>query len=206
MAAKQLATREIAREARVDSQGMRRGYLDDAEWEKVERAKQDLHRCEIYIDDTARTIDDVESTVREAKRKFDIGMVVVDYLQLVNDSPGSKPNNTNDAVAVKSNRLKDLAKSQNIAVLLLCQLSRECEKRADKRPQLSDLRDSGSIEQDADVVMFLYRADVYGVADTGCECKMEILVAKQRQGPMGMVYCLFEAATGTVGEWTPRTE
>jgi replicative DNA helicase len=206
MAAKQLATREIAREARVNSQGMRRGYLDNDEWEKVERAEQDLHGCEIYIDDTARTIDDVESTVREAKRKFDVGMVVVDYLQLVDDSPGSRPNNTNDAVAVKSNRLKDLAKSQNIAVLVLCQLSRACESRADKRPMLSDLRDSGSIEQDADVVMFLYRAEVYGESEPGSECKMEILVSKQRQGPIGMVPCFFEAATGTIGEWTPRTE
>jgi replicative DNA helicase len=206
MTAKQLAMREIAREARVNSQGMRRGYMDYDEWEKVERAEQDLHQCEIYIDDTARTIDDVESTVREAKRKFDVGMVVVDYLQLVDDSPGSKPNNTNDAVAHKSNRLKDLAKSQHIAVLVLCQLSRACDQRSDKRPVLSDLRDSGSIEQDADVVMFLYRADAYKKAKAGDERKMEILVSKQRQGPIGMVPCFFEAATGTVGEWTPRTE
>jgi replicative DNA helicase len=188
----ELTQRLLASEARVNSQKMRTGQLGDADWQKVTRALTRLGRAQVYIDDNPHlTVMDVRARARRLKKLHgDLGVVVVDYLQLM--SSRSRAENRQVEVAEMSRGLKILARELKCPVVALSQLSRGLEQRADKRPMLSDLRESGSLEQDADVVLFLYREEAYD-SDAPVEKRglAEVLVSKHRNGPTGHVNLAF---------------
>ncbi|MFZ9394504.1 MAG: replicative DNA helicase [Erythrobacter sp.] len=161
MSADQLATRILAEQAEISSEALRSGKLTRDEFQKLSFASQQLAELPLYIDDTpALTIAALRSRARRLKRRHDIGLIVVDYLQLLQGSGRANDNRVNEISEI-SRGLKTLAKELSVPVIALSQLSRAVEQREDKRPQLSDLRESGSIEQDADMVWFIYRADYY---------------------------------------------
>jgi replicative DNA helicase len=161
MSADQLATRILAEQAEVPAEALRSGKLSRADFQKLSFASQRLAELPLYIDDTpALTITSLRSRARRLKRRHDIGLIVVDYLQLLQGSNRAYDNRVNEISEI-SRGLKTLAKELQVPVLALSQLSRAVESREDKRPQLSDLRESGSIEQDADMVWFIYRPDYY---------------------------------------------
>jgi replicative DNA helicase len=182
----ELSQRLLASEARVDAQRMRTGQLGDLDWQKVSRAITRLGEANIFIDDNPHlTVMDVRARARRLKKQHgELGVVIVDYLQLM--SSRSRAENRQVEVAEMSRGLKILARELECPVVALSQLSRGLEQRADKRPMLSDLRESGSLEQDADVVLFLYREEAYD-ADAPVEKKglAEVLVSKHRNGPTG---------------------
>ena len=220
MSAEQLATRILAERAEVASHKIRQGELSHEEFERLTIAAQDLHRLQLFIDDTpALSISAIRTRSRRLKRKSGLGLIVIDYLQLLRGS-GPHSENRVQEVSEITRGLKALAKELDVPVIALSQLSRAVEQREDKRPQLSDLRESGSIEQDADVVMFVYREQYYlERAEPGrrpeeseekfnerhakwmerCEevhNTAEVIVAKQRHGPVGTVRLSF------LGEYT----
>ena len=196
MSAQQLAQRLLTSEARVDAQRARTGRLHDDDWPKLARAAGKLSSAPIFIDDTpALGILELRAKCRRLKAEHDIGLVIVDYLQLMHGTQQTQGNREQE-IAQISRSLKGLAKELNVPVIALSQLSRAVETRGgDKRPQLSDLRESGSIEQDADVVMFIYRAERYGItvdeAGNSTEGLGELLIGKQRNGPIGDVKVAF---------------
>lgn len=180
MSAEQLASRMLSSEALVDSYALRSGNLSNDDWEKLARASSMLSECEILIDDTAgMTVTGMKAKLRRVKN---LGLVVIDYLQLMQSD--RRIDNRVNEVAEISRNLKLLAKDLKVPIITCAQLSRGPESRTDKRPMLSDLRDSGAIEQDADVVMFLYRDEYYDTADKkdGVQNTAEIIVAKNRHG------------------------
>lgn len=180
MSAEQLASRMLSSEALVDSYALRSGNLSNDDWEKLARASSMLSECEILIDDTAgMTVTGMKAKLRRVKN---LGLVVIDYLQLMQSD--RRIDSRVNEVAEISRNLKLLAKDLRVPIITCAQLSRGPESRADKRPMLSDLRDSGAIEQDADVVMFLYRDEYYDAADKkdGIQNTAEIIVAKNRHG------------------------
>ncbi len=198
MSAQQLAQRLLTSEARVDAQRARTGRLHDDDWPKLARAAGRLSAAPIFIDDTPGLgILELRAKCRRLKAEHDIGLVIVDYLQLMHGTAAAaKGGNREQEIAQISRSLKGLAKELNVPVLALSQLSRAVETRGgDKRPQLSDLRESGSIEQDADVVMFIYRAERYGITvdeqGRSTEGVGELLIGKQRNGPIGDVKVAF---------------
>jgi replicative DNA helicase len=188
----ELSQRLLASEARVDAQRMRTGQLNDADWQKVSRAITRLGDAQIFIDDNPHlTVMDVRARARRlSKQHGELGIVVVDYLQLM--SSRTRAENRQVEVAEMSRGLKILARELRCPVVALSQLSRNLEARADKRPMLSDLRESGSLEQDADVVLFLYREEAYD-QDAPVEKRglAEVLVSKHRNGPTGHVNLAF---------------
>jgi replicative DNA helicase len=186
----ELTQRMLCAEARVDSKRVRNGNLTEADWGKIAHATGRLAEAPIWIDDNPNlTIMEIRSKARRLKSRLgDLGLVVVDYLQLMTGR--SNAENRQVEVSEISRGLKILARELECPVLALSQLSRNLEMRADKRPMLADLRESGSIEQDADVVMFIYRDDVYN-ADSPDRGTAEILVSKHRNGPTGMVRLAF---------------
>jgi replicative DNA helicase len=188
----ELSQRLLASEARVDAQRMRTGQLNDADWQKVSRAITRLGDAQIFIDDNPHlTVMDVRARARRlSKQHGELGIVVVDYLQLM--SSRTRAENRQVEVAEMSRGLKILARELKCPVVALSQLSRNLEARADKRPMLSDLRESGSLEQDADVVLFLYREEAYD-QDAPVEKRglAEVLVSKHRNGPTGHVNLAF---------------
>jgi replicative DNA helicase len=190
MSVSQLAQRLICAEARVNSHRLRTGRLSEEEWQRLAAWTGKLAEAPIFIDDTASiSVLELRAKARRAKAEHDIGAVFVDYLQLMTVSDRS--DNREQEIARISRSIKALAKELNIPVVACAQLSRAVESRPDKRPQLSDLRESGSIEQDADVVMFLYRPEVYGIPDeegNTQEGVAEIIIGKQRNGPTGSVF------------------
>ena len=180
MSAEQLASRMLSSEALVDSYALRSGNLSNDDWEKLARASSMLSDCEILIDDTAgMTVTGMKAKLRRVKN---LGLVVIDYLQLMQSD--RRIDSRVNEVAEISRNLKLLAKDLRVPIITCAQLSRGPESRTDKRPMLSDLRDSGAIEQDADVVMFLYRDEYYDAADKkdGIQNTAEIIVAKNRHG------------------------
>ena len=197
MSAQQLAQRLLTSEARVDAQRARTGRLHDDDWPKLAKAAGRLSAAPIFIDDTPGLgILELRAKCRRLKAEHDIGLVIVDYLQLMHGSGGGKNANREQEIAQISRSMKGLAKELNVPVLALSQLSRAVETRGgDKRPQLSDLRESGSIEQDADVVMFIYRAERYGItvdeSGNSTEGLGELIIGKQRNGPIGNVKVAF---------------
>ena len=197
MGAQQLAQRLLTSEARVDAQAARTGRLRDEDWPRLARAAGRLSQAPIYIDDTpGLSALELRAKCRRLKAEYDIGLVVVDYLQLMQGSQVSRNANREQEIAQISRSLKSLAKELNVPVLALSQLSRAVETRGgDKRPQLSDLRESGSIEQDADVVAFIYRAERYGITvdenGNSTEGMGEIIIGKHRNGPIGNVQLAF---------------
>ena len=182
----ELVQRLLSSEARVDASKMRNGRLTEADWEKISRAMTPLGESEIWIDDNPNvTVIEIKSKARKLKaQKGKLGLIVVDYVQLMTGRTGAE--NRQVEVAEISRGLKILARELETPVIALAQLNRGLEQRADKRPMLSDLRESGSLEQDADVVLFLYRDEVYN-ADTPDAGIAEVIVAKHRSGPTGTV-------------------
>jgi|TARA_B100000809_G_scaffold41472_1_gene36121 replicative DNA helicase len=189
MANHQLAMRLLCAEARVDSHFVRTGNLPKTHWKNLSLAVGSLAEAPIYLDDTpALTVLELRAKARRLKAEHNIGMIVVDYLQLMQGPKGVE--SRQQEISVISRSLKALAKELEIPVVALSQLSRAVEQRADKQPQLSDLRESGAIEQDADVVIFLYRPWLYSQDDED-EGVAKIIVAKQRNGPTGSVEASF---------------
>ena len=189
MANHQLAMRLLCAEARVDSHFVRTGKLPAKLWKNLGLSAGDLEKAPIYLDDSpALSVLELRAKARRLKAEHNIGMIVVDYLQLMQGPRGVE--SRQQEISVISRSLKALAKELSIPVVALSQLSRAVEQRADHKPQLSDLRESGAIEQDADVVIFLYRPWVYSQEDED-EGKAEIIVAKQRNGPTGHISASF---------------
>jgi replicative DNA helicase len=221
MSAEQLAMRLLSAQADLSSDDLRRGKLRDMDFKKVVQASQDLAGRPLFIDDTpALSVAALRTRARRLKRRHGLSLLVVDYLQLVRPAHSSPQTNRVQEIAEITQGLKAIAKELNIPVLALSQLSRAVEQREDKRPQLSDLRESGAIEQDADVVMFVYRDEYYqersepkqrpeetreryeeryqgwqkryeesrGIAD--------LIIAKQRNGPIGSIRLSFDATRG----------
>ncbi|TVX99940.1 replicative DNA helicase [Cohnella terricola] len=190
MSAAQLVQRIICAESNVDAQRMRTGHLEGDDWEKLSMAIGSLSEAQIYIDDTPGiTVSDIRAKCRRLKKEKGLGMILIDYLQLI-QGRGKAGENRQQEVSEISRTLKQIARELSVPVIALSQLSRGVEQRQDKRPMMSDLRESGSIEQDADIVAFLYRDDYY---DKESEKKniIEIIIAKQRNGPVGTVELVF---------------
>jgi replicative DNA helicase len=190
MSADSLTTRLFASESRVEGQRLRTGKLLDSDWPKLARAADRLFRAPMFIDDSAGlTAMDMRAKCRRLKAKHnELGLVVIDYLQLMKGRAGI--DNREQEISEISRGLKALARELDVPVIALSQLNRSLERREDKRPQLSDLRESGAIEQDADVICFIYRDEVYNKesADKGIA---EIIIGKQRNGPTGIVRVAF---------------
>jgi replicative DNA helicase len=209
MSAEQLATRILSEAAGVGSDKIRKGDLSNTDFQKVVEANQELAQIPFFIDDTpALSVAQLRTRARRLKRQHGLSLVVVDYLQLLRPSTTKASDNRVQEISDITRGLKALAKELDLPVLALSQLSRAVEQREDKRPQLSDLRESGSIEQDADVVAFIYRQEYYLSRlepELGTEeherwqLKMEevhnlseVIIGKQRHGPTGTVKLVFE--------------
>jgi replicative DNA helicase len=191
MSKEQLTMRLLSSVGRIDSQRIRTGKLHDDDWPKLTRAVGMLTEAPLYIDDTpAISVLEVRSKVRRLASQYPIGMILVDYLQLMQGR--SKSENRTQEISDISRSLKALAKEHNVPVLALSQLNRGLESRTDKRPMMSDLRESGAIEQDADIICFIYRDEVYNKAeDNPNKGTAEIIIGKQRNGPTGVVKLTF---------------
>lgn len=195
MSKEQLVTRLLCSEARVDASRLRTGHLQDGDWDKIMRGADKLHDSKIFIDDTpAISIMEMRAKARRLRAEHGIGMVVVDYLQLMRG--GASPESRQQEISEISRSLKALAKELSVPVIALSQLNRGLESRNDKRPIMSDLRESGAIEQDADVIMFVYRDEVYNKENPEVKGRAEIIIGKQRNGPIGTVDLTF------LGEYT----
>lgn len=189
MAKEQLALRLLSAEAAVDGHRMRTGHLADDDWMRLGQALGRLSEAPIFIDDTPTiALMELRARARRLKTEQRIGLIIIDYLQLMQAK--GKSDNRQQEVSEISRSLKALARELRVPVIALSQLSRAAEQRQDKRPLLSDLRESGSIEQDADVVMFLFREDYYD-AETERKNICEVIIAKQRNGPTGSVDLYF---------------
>ena len=217
MSAEQLGTRILSERARIDSNAIRQGDLNAEEFDRLVEVSNQLSVAPFYIDDTpSLSVSQVASRARRMKRTGGLGLIVVDYLQLLTPQLGVKSENRVQEISNISRSLKAIAKELDVPVLALSQLSRAVEQREDKRPNLSDLRESGSIEQDADVVLFIYREEYYlnkkdperDARETeeqfnakndafmarlqAAENKAEVIIAKQRHGPVGSINVHFE--------------
>lgn len=185
MSKEQLVNRMFSLESNVDAQHLRTGQLNDEEWEKLIESAGIIGRSNLFIDDTPGiTIAELRTKCRKLSLENNLSMVIIDYLQLMSGSGRSE--SRQQEISEISRSLKGLARELNIPVLALSQLSRAVEQRPDKRPMMSDLRESGAIEQDADIVMFIYRDDYYN-HDTERKDIAEIIIAKQRSGAIGTV-------------------
>ncbi len=217
MSAEQLATRMLAEEARISGDRIRRGEINQRDYDRFVAVSRQLQSLPVVIDDTAAiSLSAMRTRCRRLKRTQGLGLVVVDYLQLMRPSAGTRPESRVLEISQITQGLKAIAKELSVPVLALSQLSRAVESRDDKRPQLSDLRESGTIEQDADCVMFIYRDEYYKAqqepkklnfdkddkfadahnkwqADMAdCHNKADLIIAKQRHGPTGTIHLFFE--------------
>jgi len=210
MSSEQLATRIVSEQAGISSEKIRRGLINEAEFHRLVQTSQELQSLPLYIDDTGGiTVAQLAARARRLKRREGIGLIVVDYLQLLAGSGKASSQNRVQEVTEITTSLKALAKELNCPILALSQLSRQVEARDDKRPQLADLRESGSIEQDADVVLFIYREEYYMQKAQPRENTSEffewqenmekitglaeVIIAKQRHGPTGTIRLQFQA-------------
>lgn len=183
----QLVNRMLSLESTVDADKLRKGRLDSSDWGKLIEGADSIAKSHLIIDDTPGiSIAELRSKCRKYKMENDLGLVIIDYLQLMSGSGSSRSDSRQQEISDISRSLKALARELDVPVVTLSQLSRAVEQRPDHRPMLSDLRESGAIEQDADVVMFLYRDDYYN-KDTEIKGIAEIIIAKQRNGPIGTV-------------------
>jgi replicative DNA helicase len=189
MSKEQLVLRMLCADARVDAHKLRTGNLQEKDWARLAKAYAELSNSRIFIDDSATlTPLEMRAKARRLKAEHGLGLLIVDYLQLV--SASGRAENRQQEIASVSRSLKGLAKELSIPVVALSQLSRAPEARTEKRPQLSDLRESGALEQDADVVMFIYREEEYKPTDENRGIA-EIIIGKQRNGPTGTVKLAF---------------
>jgi replicative DNA helicase len=208
MSAEQLATRILAEQTGIASSNIRRGGITELDFDKIRNHSIELQSLPLYVDETGGlSISQLTARARRLKRQKGLDLIVVDYIQLLQGS-GKRSDNRVQEVTEITTSLKALAKELSVPIIALSQLSRQVESRDDKRPQLSDLRESGSIEQDADVVMFVYREEYYltnkeprpGTPEHEkwqldmdlAHGKAEVIIAKQRHGPTGMVELQFE--------------
>ncbi|MCX5835161.1 MAG: replicative DNA helicase [Deltaproteobacteria bacterium] len=192
MAKEQLALRMLASEARVDSQRIRKGFLGESDWPKLTTAAGRLSDAPIFIDDTpAISVLEMKAKSRRLKAEVGLGLVILDYLQLMRG--GGYADNREQEISEISRSLKALSKELSVPVMALSQLNRKVEDRTNKRPQMADLRESGAIEQDADVILFLYRDEVYNRSEDNPEKgTAEVIIGKQRNGPVGTVKLTFQ--------------
>jgi replicative DNA helicase len=198
MPAEQLATRMLSAKSRVAGQKLRTGKLDNNDWSKVNEAVSELRRQKIYIDDTPGIkVGDIFAKCRTLKNESGLALVVIDYIQLIQGT--GKVESRQQEVSEISRRLKALARELDVPVIALSQLSRSVEGREDKRPLMSDLRESGSIEQDADIVAFLYRDDYYNkeARTEDNNSISELIIGKHRNGPTATIELLFKKNTST---------
>jgi len=188
MSAEQLATRLLSMESHVDSQKLRTGQLSDMEWDDIVAGSAPIARSKLIIDDTPGiTINELRSRCRKYKVERGLQVVIIDYLQILGGTGNARASESRQQeVSEMTRALKILARELDVPIILLSQLSRASEARTDHRPMLSDLRESGAIEQDADIVMFLYRDELFN-KDTPDKGITEVIVAKQRSGPIGTV-------------------
>ena len=194
MSKEQLVQRMLCSHARVDAQKVRTGYLSHQDWPKLTAAAGKLSEAPIFIDDTpGQTVLEIRAKARRLKMKHDISLIVIDYLQLMQGAKSSE--NRQQEISEISRSLKALAREIRVPVIAVSQLSRAVESRTGNRPQLSDLRESGAIEQDADVVVFLFREEYYQPSEEN-KNKAEAIIAKQRNGPTGSIPLVF------LKEWT----
>ena len=189
MPGEQLAMRMMSSLGRIDQHRLRTGKLDDDDWPRLTSAVSILAEAPIYVDDTpALTPTDLRARARRLKREHDLGLIIIDYLQLM-QVPGNKENRATEISEI-SRSLKALAKELHVPVIALSQLNRSLEQRPNKRPVMSDLRESGAIEQDADLIVFIYRDEVYN-RESPEKGTAEIIIGKQRNGPIGAVRLTF---------------
>ncbi|WP_303722230.1 replicative DNA helicase [Malonomonas rubra] len=197
MSKESLVQRMLCSVAKVDAGRLRTGHLGDSDWPKLTMGAGQLSEADFFIDDTpAISVMELRSKARRVKAEYGLGLIVVDYLQLMR---GSTTENRQQEISEISRSLKALAKELDVPVIALSQLNRSLESRTDRRPMMSDLRESGAIEQDADVIMFVYRESVYcdackkrdGSCDKGHDKDAEIIIGKQRNGPIGTVNLTF---------------
>jgi replicative DNA helicase len=211
MSSDQLAARILSMECSINATKFRTGQLNDSEWEVIAARSAEISKMPLFIDDTpALSISAIRTRVRRMVRKNNLSLLIIDYLQLIRGSSSRSNESRVQEISEITQGLKAIAKEFNIPVMALSQLSRAVEQREDKRPQLSDLRESGSIEQDADVVAFVYRDSYYLERKRPAENevekfqqwknqmqevahKSEIIIAKQRNGPVGSVNLFFDA-------------
>ena len=218
MSAEQLAQRILAEQSTIDSHKLRSGDIDDEEFSKLVVTQNNIHDLPFFIDDTpAISVGQIASRARRLKRTNGLSLVIIDYIQLIQSSKANEYQGRVQEVSNITRGLKSLAKELNVPILALSQLSRAVEQREDKKPILADLKESGSIEQDADVVMFVYREEYYLDKSeptqrdnenqesfnerftrwqdkrNAAEGKAEIIVSKQRHGPTGVIQVQFEA-------------
>ena len=188
MSKEQLVNRLFSLESKVDAQVLRNGRLEDSDWERLIESAEIIGNSNLIIEDTPSiSIAELRSKCRKYKMEMNLGVIIIDYLQLMSGSSGGKSSTSRQQeISDISRSLKAVARELNVPVIALSQLSRAVEQRDDKRPMLSDLRESGAIEQDADVVMFIYR-DYYYNKESEKKNIAEIIVAKQRNGPVGTV-------------------
>lgn len=194
MSKEQLVQRLLCAEAKIDANKLRTGFLQSGDWQNLATAMGRLGEAPIFIDDSAAVgALDVRAKARRLKAEYkDIGLIIIDYIQLMQGRAKSDGNRVQEISEISRN-LKQLARELNVPVIALSQLSRAVEARQNKRPMLSDLRESGAIEQDADIVMFIYRDEYYN-PETEKRGEAEIIIAKQRNGPVGTVELLYQAS------------
>ncbi len=190
MSKDQVAQRMLCSEARIDAAKVRKGFIAEREWPELARAAGRLAEANIFVDDTPSiSVLELRAKARRLKAEKGLGLVIVDYLQLMRGY--GRPENRQQEISEISRSLKAMARELNVPVIAVSQLSRAVEQRTPKRPQLSDLRESGAIEQDADLVLFIYREDYYN-PNTPKKGIAEVIVAKQRNGPIGTVELMFQ--------------
>ncbi|MBK7550868.1 MAG: replicative DNA helicase [Syntrophaceae bacterium] len=192
MAKEQLAMRMLSSEARVDSQKIRKGFLGESDWPKLTTAAGRLSEARLFIDDTPSiSVLEMKAKSRRLKAEHGLGLIVLDYLQLMKGSDYA--DTREQEISEISRSLKGLAKELSVPVVALSQLNRKVEDRTSRRPQMADLRESGAIEQDADVILFLYRDEVYNKSEDNPEKGFaEVIIGKQRNGPVGTVKLVFQ--------------
>jgi len=192
MSKNQLVTRMLCAEAEVDSQGLRRGYIELPDMQRLIRAAGELAEAPILIDESATTVLEIRATSRRMMAEHGIGMIIVDYLQLMRGRANAE--RREQEISEISRSLKILAKELNVPIIAISQLNRRVEDRRDRRPEMADLRESGAIEQDADVIMFIYRDEVYNHDETNENRGIaEVIIGKQRNGPTGVVKLAFQS-------------
>jgi len=204
MSKEQLSFRMLSSEARIDSSRLRRGFITQDDWIKITDAAGFLSQAPIFIDDSPNiTVLEIRAKSRRLKMESDIGLIIIDYLQLMKGRASAERRDLE--ISEISRSLKALAKELDIPVLALSQLNRKLEERSDKRPQLSDLRESGALEQDADVVAFIYRDEIYHKDENNPnKGKAELILAKQRNGPTGIATLTFLDTYTRFENYSPR--
>jgi replicative DNA helicase len=211
MSKEQLVQRMLCSVSRVDAGRLRTGHLGESDWPKLTMGAGQMSESPIFIDDTpAISVLELRSKSRRLKAEHGLGLIVVDYLQLMR---GSNTESRQQEISEISRSLKALAKELELPVIALSQLNRSLESRTDKRPMMADLRESGAIEQDADVIMFVYRDSVYceackkrdGSCDKGHDRDAEVIIGKQRNGPIGTVHLTFRGEFTRFENQSPRS-